>query len=67
MPSEYVSSVSVICEDSALGDALSTTLFNMPIDEGLKLIEKTENAEAVWVDKDYNETYSSGFKSYIKE
>lgn len=67
MPSEYVSSVSVICEDSALGDALSTTLFNMPIDEGLELIEKTENAEAVWVDKDYNETYSSGFKSYIKE
>lgn len=67
MPSEYVSSVSVICEDSALGDALSTTLFNMPIDEGLKLIEKTENAEAVWVDKDYNETYSSGFKSYIKK
>lgn len=67
MPSEYVSSVSVICEDSALGDALSTTLFNMPIDEGLEFIEKTENAEAVWVDKDYNETYSSGFKSYIKK
>lgn len=65
MPAEYCASVSVICEDSALGDALSTTLFNMPIEEGVKMVEGMENVEAVWVDKDYNKTFSSGFEQYI--
>lgn len=63
-PSEYMASVSVICNDSALADALSTTLFNMSIEDGKALIEKTDGCEAVWVDKDYNATYSSGFENY---
>lgn len=67
MPSEYVSSVSVICSDSSLGDALSTTLFNMPVDEGMALVESMEGVEAVWVDKSYTNTFSSGFEQYIKE
>ena len=67
MPAEYFSGVSVICDDSALGDALSTTLFNMSMDDGLKLIENIPNAEAVWVDKNYNVTYSSGFEEYITD
>lgn len=66
MPSEYVVSVSVLCKDSALGDALSTTLFNMPIDEGMELVEKLKDVEAVWVDKEYNKTFSSGFEKYIE-
>lgn len=65
MPSEYSSSVSVICRDSALGDALSTTLFNMPIEQGRELVEGMQEVEAVWVDKEYNRYYSSGFESYI--
>lgn len=65
MPAEYMASVSVICSDSALGDALSTTLFNMPIEQGRELVESMENVEAVWVDKDYNKTFSSGFEEYI--
>ena len=63
-PAEYVRSVSVICDDSALADALSTTLFNMPIEDGKALIEKTDGCEAVWVDKENNAVYSSGFKNY---
>lgn len=66
MPSEYVSSVSVICSDSALGDALSTALFNMPVDEGMRLVEGMDNVEAVWVDKEYNNILSSGIEQYIK-
>lgn len=66
MPSEYMSSVSVICDDSALGDALSTTLFNMTIEQGKKMIEKMQGVEAVWVDKEYNKTYSAGFEKYIE-
>ena len=64
-PSEYMASVSVICDDSALADALSTTLFNMPIEEGKALIEKMDGTEAVWVDKEYNAMYSSGFENYV--
>ena len=64
-PSEYIRSVSVICTDSALADALSTTLFNMTIDEGKALIEKTDGCEAVWVDKENNKIYSSGFENYL--
>lgn len=65
MPSEYMASVSVICENSSLGDALSTTLFNMSIKKGKELVEKLNGVEAVWVDKEFNKTYSSGFEQYI--
>ena len=64
-PSEYIRSVSVICSDSALADALSTTLFNMSIKDGKALIEKTDGCEAVWVDKDSKIVYSSGFEEYM--
>lgn len=67
MPSEYVASVSVICKNSALGDALSTSLFNMPVDKGLELVEGLDGVEAVWVNKNYEKTFSSGFEDYIKE
>lgn len=67
MPSEYVAGVSVICDDSALGDALSTTLFNMSINDGKKLVESMDGVEAVWVDKEYNKTLSSGFDDYIEK
>lgn len=67
MPAEYVASVSVICQDSGLGDILSTTLFNMSIADGVELVESLDNVEAVWVDKNYEKTFSSGFEDYIKE
>lgn len=65
MPAEYVSGVSVICTDSAFGDALSTTLFNMSVDDGIAMIENIDGVEAVWVDKEYNVSYSSGFEKFI--
>ena len=65
MPAEYASSVTVICDDSALGDALSTTLFNMPVKDGMKLVEDMQGVEALWADKEFKKYYSSGFGSYI--
>lgn len=64
-PAQFMSAVSVICEDSALGDALSTTLFNMTIEDGKRLIDSMDNVEAVWVDRDFNKVYSTGFEQYI--
>ena len=63
-PSEYVASVSVICEDSALADALSTALFNMPIEEGKALIETIEGAEALWQTAEHSTQESSGWGQY---
>ncbi len=67
MPAEYFLSVSIVCRDSGMADALSTAVFNMPFEEGLKLIESLENTEALWVFKDETMKSSSGFENYIKK
>lgn len=60
-------SVSVICENSARGDALSTALFNMEAEEGLALVEGLEGTEAVWVYPDGSYFYSSGLEGKLTE
>ena len=50
MPAMLWSSVTVICPDSALADALSTALFLMPLEEGSDLARKC-GAEAIFIDK----------------
>lgn len=47
-PAELYRSVTVITDDSAEGDALSTALFCMDIESGRELLKK-KNAKAVWV------------------
>lgn len=66
MPSEFVSSVTVVAKDSLYADAMSTALFNMSIDDGLKLVNSTELLEAVWLSPDGTITYSDNFKDYLK-
>ena len=66
MPAQNYLSVSIICNDSGLGDALSTALFCMPQNEGKQLIESIENAEAMWVTKTGEKTFSSGWKNFEK-
>ncbi len=65
MPSAYWSSVTVICEDSGLADALSTALFLMPLSSGQALLE-TCGAHAMWVDSEGNCFYSPNFQDYIR-
>lgn len=64
MPAAHMLSVSVLTEDSGMADALSTALFNMPIEEGLKLIESIPKAEAFWVALDGSTIASSGFDAH---
>lgn len=66
MPANNYLSVSIICADSGLGDALSTALFCLPQNEGLQLIESIENAEAMWVMKTGEKAFSSGWKNFEK-
>lgn len=63
-PSNYMKSVTVISEDSAMADILSTTLFLMPINEGLEYLKKFDDVEAIWFDNDNNVIKSEGFSKY---
>jgi thiamine biosynthesis lipoprotein len=61
MPSEGFLSVSILCESSAMGDALSTALFCLDFESGYALIESIEEAEAMWVLPDGSVRKSAGF------
>ena len=60
-PSERYVSVTVVTRDSGLADALSTGLFNMPLEEGLALVESLEWTEALWYLTDGSVAASDGF------
>ncbi len=47
-PAEYYRSVTVICESSSLGDALSTSLFCMSVEDGKELASEM-GVEVLWV------------------
>ena len=59
-------SVSVVCADSGLGDAMSTALFCLPLDEGMALVESMPEVEAMWITEDRVKTVSSGWSQYEK-
>lgn len=58
-------SVSVICQDSGVADALSTALMCMPIEKGRELVFSFEGVCVMWVMADGERIYSDGFESYI--
>ena len=67
MPAEGYLSVSIVCQNSGLGDALSTALFCMPLEEGMALVESLPDVEALWIMFDETRYRSSGFDQYITQ
>ncbi len=65
MPEDLYLSVSVVCKSSADGDALSTALFCMTVEDGLSLIESLPGVEAHWVLNDGTRHTSSGWSGYV--
>jgi thiamine biosynthesis lipoprotein len=65
MPALGYLSVSIVCESSADGDALSTALFCMTPEEGLALIESLPGIDAMWLMPDGTQEYSSGFYEHV--
>lgn len=64
-PSTYWRSVTVVCPDSGVADALSTALFVLSQEEGQALLDKTD-AKAMWLDGAGNRFYSPGFEDLIR-
>ena len=65
MPATYVASVTVICQNSALADALSTALFCMSVESGKSLVEGLDGVEAVWITPEGEQIYSSGVDAML--
>ena len=59
MPSTYWRSVTVVCADSGLADALSTALFVMPLEEGKALAEQC-GAKVLWLDAEGEQYTTDG-------
>ncbi len=64
-PGERWLSVSVVCDDSGLADALSTALFLLDRESGEELLARF-GAQALWVDNEGNKYYSPDFRALIR-
>ncbi len=64
-PGRLWRAVTIVCDDSGLGDALSTALFLLPMSEGQALLDAC-GAMAMWVAHDGEMYYSTGFQDLIR-
>lgn len=64
-PADYYKSVTVIVEDSAKADLLSTWLYVLPLDEAKKTAEEL-GVQALWVMQDDSVDYTGGYLAYSK-
>jgi len=61
-PSVNFRSVSIITEDSGLADFLSSAVFLMSYEDGLKLINSLDGVEAIWLLEDGKIRHSNGLE-----
>lgn len=65
-PAAYFASVTVVTENSALADALSTALFCMSREDGLALTEGLGGVDVIWIDNEGNISYTQGLEDRIQ-
>jgi len=66
MPGENFRAVTVVANDAAVADFMSTTLFLLTYEEGLDLINSLSDIEAIWVMPDMTVRFSDGMKDILK-
>lgn len=66
MPPNYMRSVTILCEDSGLADLLSTAVFLLPYEEGLKLVESFPKVDAIWIFADRSMKMTPGAQKHAK-
>lgn len=67
MPASYYMSVTVITKSSGLADALSTALFAMSYEDGLKLIGSIGDTEVLWITPEGEKLMTDGFKALLTD
>ena len=65
-PPTYWRAVSILVDDSGVGDALSTALFCMDQADGQALLDEF-GAKAVWIAMDGSLVFSPGFEESVRE
>ena len=63
-PANNFLSVTVISKSSSIADILSTTLFILPLENGLELVENMPDTEVIYYISKDNIVASKGFKNY---
>ncbi len=67
-PAEQLNSVTIICADAELADALATSVFILGVKEGLELINQLKDIECFIIDEDDVLHYSDNISlNYYKE
>ncbi len=66
-PPIYYSSVAVLSKSSSLADAFSTAIFTLNPNEGLSIIQKQSEMEAMLITKDGDTIETSGFNNFVTE
>lgn len=64
-PGDYFRAVTVVSSNSALADFLSTSIFLMPYEEGIKLVDSLDGVEALWINRDGSMIVSEGLKKIM--
>lgn len=67
MPGNYFRAVSVMLKDSGLADFLSSTLFLLPLDQGVKMLAQYPGAEALWILPDGTVKATEGMRAVLKD
>ena len=58
-------SVTIVCDQSVMGDALSTSCFALGLEDGLTYAESLDNVQAVFITDDYEMHYTKDFQKEI--
>lgn len=61
-PKSTFASVTILADDAAVADAMSTAAFNMTLEDGKKMIENMDGYEALWIFEDGSTEETSGFE-----
>jgi len=61
-PGDNFASVSILCKNSGMADALSTALFNMSEKDGRALLKSLDGVEAAWIYPDGKYSCTNGFE-----
>ncbi len=64
-PVAFLQSVTVICPDGELADALATAISVMGLDRGMDLVDRLQGVECMVIDAEGDHFYSRGVKSLL--